>query len=333
MNAQKSAPLPEPAARRDTASSRAHDSAAGGEPAARRDTASSRAHDSAAGGEPAAGAAGEPKWVVPQGVAQRRLHINVLRVLVALLFIGSWEAASRLEIIDPFFFGQPSAVLHQTWVWMTEGTAQGPLWVQIAVTLEEAVLGFLVGVGLGIVFGVALARSQVLSDVFGPYIKMANSVPRVVLGSIFIIWLGLGLPSKVALAVVLVFFVVFFNAFQGVREVDRNLIANARILGASSWKVFTDVIMPSALSWIIASLHISFGFALVGAIVGEYLGALQGLGLMIATAQGTFNPNGVFSAMLILASVALIAEGLMTMLEHRLIKWRPAPMGDFNNTF
>lgn len=259
---------------------------------------------------------------------RRRVIINILRISVALVFLGLWEYASRTELIDPFFFGMPSGVVEQTWVWITEGTAQGPLWEQIAVTLQETLLGFLAGVFFGIIFGVALGRNQLLSDVFGPYIKAANSIPRVVLGSIFIIWFGLGLPSKVALAFVLVFFVVFFNAFQGVREVDHNLIANARILGASSRQLSTDVILPSALSWIIASLHTSFGFALVGAIVGEYLGAQHGIGLMIATAQGTFNPNGVFAGMFILGVLALLAETLVTFIENRLIRWRPQPISD-----
>jgi len=115
---------------------------------------------------------------------------------------------------------------------------------------------------------------------------------------------------------------------RGVREVDRNLIANARILGASPRRVTSDVIIPSALSWIIASLHTSFGFALVGAVVGEYLGAIKGLGLMIATAQNTFNPNGVFGAMFILAAVALLAEAGVTALENRLIRWRPNVITD-----
>jgi NitT/TauT family transport system permease protein len=259
---------------------------------------------------------------------RHRIAVNLLRALVTIVILGGWEFASRTNIIDPFFFGQPSDVAAQIWTWVVKGTAQGPLWEQIAVTLEETVLGFLIGVVFGIIFGVALGRNQFLADVFSPYIKAANSIPRVVLGSIFIIWLGLGLPSKVALAVVLVFFVVFFNAFQGVREVDRNLIANARILGASSRQLSTEVILPSALTWIIASLHTSFGFALVGAIVGEYLGAVQGIGLMIATAQGTFNPNGVFAAMFILAVVALIAESLVTFIENRLITWRPQPVSD-----
>ena len=211
---------------------------------------------------------------------------------------------------------------------MTEGTSQGPLWEQVLVTLEETVLGFLIGAVLGIICGVALGRNRLLADVFSIYIKIANSVPRVVLGSIFIIALGLGMASKVALAVVMVFFVVFGNAFQGVREADRNLIANARILGASPRQVTTAVVLPSALSWIIASLHVSFGFALVGAVVGEFLGSRQGIGLLIATAQGTFHAAGVFAAMIVLAVVALVAESLITLLEHRLIKWRPAQLAE-----
>ena len=270
--------------------------------------------------------AGEPAWTA--AARRRRVAVNVLRSLFLVVLIGGWELAARLGWIDSFFFGQPSRIAAQIWTWVTKGTAQGPLWQQITATMEETVLGFLIGVVLGIIFGIALGRNRLLADVLGPYIKGANAIPRVVLGSIFIIWLGLGMQSKVALAVVLVFFVVFFNAFQGVREADRNLIANARILGASPRQLSTDVILPSALTWIIASLHTSFGSALVGAVVGEYLGATQGLGLMIQTAQGTFNANGVFAAMFILAAVALIAEGLITALENRLIRWRPAPVAE-----
>ena len=263
---------------------------------------------------------------------RRRVLVFVLRVALAVFIVGSWELTTRLGctgpdsgtcVVDPFFFGQPSGIWRQLVRWVQTGTAQGPLWEQITVTLEETVIGFAIGVILGIIFGVALGRNRLLSDVLGPYIKAMNAMPRVVLGSIFTIALGLEMPSKVALAVVLVFFVVFFNAFQGVREVDRDLLANARILGASHGQLSRHVILPSALSWILASLHTSFGFALVGAIVGEYLGARKGIGLMIATAQGTFNANGVFAAMFILAVVAVIAEALVTRLEGFLIKWRP----------
>ena len=259
---------------------------------------------------------------------RRRVLVNVLRVVILVVLIGGWELSTRVGIIDPFFWGQPSGIWAQIVTWATQGTAQGPLWEQILVTLEETVLGFAIGVILGVIFGVILGRNHFLADVLGPYIKAANSIPRVVLGSIFVIGLGLGMQSKVALAVVLVFFIVFFNAFQGVREVDRNLLANARILGASQRRLSTDVIIPSALTWIIASLHTSFSFALVGAVVGEFLGSTQGIGLMIQTAQGTFNANGVFAAMTILAVVALISEMLITALENRLLHWRPNIVND-----
>jgi len=256
-------------------------------------------------------------------LARRRRLVTVLQIAVLVVVLGAWELCARTGIVDSFFFGMPSGVVQQIRTWIVEGTSLGPLWVQVLVTLEETLLGFAIGALLGVIFGVALGRNQLLADVFGIYIKIANSIPRVVLGSIFVIALGLGMPSKVALGVVMVFFVVFGNAFQGVREADRNLIANARILGASPRQVTWSVTMPSALGWILASLHVSFGFALVGAVVGEFLGARQGIGLLIATAQGAFNANGVFAAMFILAVMALAAESLITLVENRLLKWRP----------
>jgi NitT/TauT family transport system permease protein len=249
--------------------------------------------------------------------------VNATRIAIFVLIVGGWELCARLKIVDPFFFGEPSQIGLQIKDWVENGTQAGALSDQIFVTLEEAVLGFVFGVVLGIVFGIALGRVKFLADVFSPYIKVMNSIPRIVLGSIFILWLGLGLSSKVALAVVLVFFAVFFNAFQGAREVDRNLVANARILGASKRQVTTHVVLPSALTWIIASMHTAFGFALIGAIVGEFLGAEKGLGLLISQAQGTFNADGVFAAMVIIALVALAAEGLIGLLERRLLSWRP----------
>jgi NitT/TauT family transport system permease protein len=235
---------------------------------------------------------------------------------------------SDANVIAPFFVGSPTGVARRLWIWTTEGTAQGPLWEQIAVTLEETLMGFAIGVVLGAVFGVLLGRNRLLSEIFAPYIKALNSIPRVVLGPIFIITLGLGMPSKVALAVVMVFFVVFFNAFQGAREADRNLIANARILGAKGTQVTTEVVIPSAMSWIFASLHTSFGFALVGAVVGEFLGATKGLGLVIATAQNTFNMNGVYASIFILAAVALVAEAVVTAIENKIIRWRPNALAE-----
>ncbi len=264
----------------------------------------------------------EERKAIAKGVNHHRLVI-FLRVALAVVTLGAWELSVKAGLIDPFFFSQPTAIYEQLVTWITEGTAQGPLWRELLVTMEETVLGFLIGSFLGIFFGIALGRNKLAADVLSIYIKVANAIPRVVLGSIFIIMFGLGMGSKIALAVVMVFFVVFGNAFQGVREADKNLIANAYILGASKRQVTFSVVFPSALTWILASLHVSFGFALVGAVVGEFLGARHGIGLLIATAQGTFNAAGVFAAMIVLAVVALAAEYLLTAIENRLLKWRP----------
>lgn len=259
---------------------------------------------------------------------RRGLLVNTLRIVFLVLVIGGWELGARTAIIDPFFWGEPSGIWQQIVTWVTQGTSQGPLLVQIAVTLEETIIGFVIGVVLGVIFGVVLGRNRFLSDILGPYIKALNAIPRVMLGPLLIIALGLGMQSKVVLSVIMVFFIVFFNAFQGVREVDRNLLANARILGASQRRLSTAVIIPSALSWILASLHTSFSFALVGAVVGEFLGATQGIGLLVQVAMNNFNANGVFAAIIILAVVSLVMEVLITMLENRLIRWRPNANND-----
>jgi NitT/TauT family transport system permease protein len=262
--------------------------------------------------------------VAQAAIRGRRRMIIGLRLAVLVIALGGWEIAARLKWIDPFFYSMPSMIYDQLVEWMRDGTSQGSLWMQVAVTLEETVIGFLIGSIAGVLCGIILGRNKLLSDVFSLYIQIANSIPRVVLGSIFVIALGLGMASKVALAVVMVFFVVFGNAFQGVREADKYMIANAQILGASPRQVTMSVVIPSAMSWILASLHVSFGFALVGAVVGEFLGAKEGIGLLISTAQGAFNASGVFAAMIVLAVVALAADFLLSSLEKRLLKWRPA---------
>ncbi len=254
---------------------------------------------------------------------RRRLWIRLSQLAIVVAFTGGWELSVQAGWLDDFTYGRPSTVYTQLRFWIQHGTEVGSLGQQAWVTMEEALLGFVIGVTVGVVAGVALARIPFLASVFGPFIKIMNSMPRIVLGAIFVMWFGLGIASKVTLVVVLVFFVVFFNAFQGAREVDRNLIANARILGASPQQLTWQVVVPSAMTWIIASLHVAFGFALIGAIVGEILGAQHGLGLLIETAKGSFNPSGVYAAMLIIAAMALTAEWLITLLENRLLRWRP----------
>ena len=258
-----------------------------------------------------------------QRAKRRKILVAVAQVATLVLVLGSWQLLTALKIVDPFFFGSPLGIVMRLGDWAVHGTAYGSLWLQIWITLEESILGFIVGVVSGVLAGVLLGEIPFLADVLGPYIKVINALPRIVLGSIFIMWLGLGLSSKVLLAAVLVFFVVFFNAFQGVRSVDRNLIANARILGASRLQVVRHVVFPSAMTWIIASLHVALGFSIIGAIVGEFLGAQKGLGLVIATAQDNFDANGVFGAMIIIGILALSAEWLMAIVEKRLLAWQP----------
>ena len=260
----------------------------------------------------------------------RKILVHSTQIAILVLGLGIWEIGSRTGLIDPFFFGSPFGIVLRLADWFVNGTAYGSFWDQVWITLEESLLGFVFGVASGVIVGILLGEVPFLADVFGPYIKIVNALPRIVLGSIFVIWLGLGLPSKVLLAAVLVFFVVFFNAFQGVRSVDRNLVANARILGASRLQVVQHVVIPSAMTWIIASLHVALGFSIIGAIVGEFLGAQGGLGLAIATSQNTFDASGVFGAMLVLGVIALGAEALMSQLERRLLAWRPKSPSENN---
>ena len=255
-----------------------------------------------------------------------RRRVLFWRWFILALMLGGWELAGRLQWIDEFFYSRPSLIGQRLWQWATEGVDGISLWYHLWVTMEESLIGFFTGAIAGVLVGVALGRNRLAADVFSVYIKVINSIPRVVLAPIFIMLFGLGLASKVALAFVMVFFVVFSNAFQGVREADRALIANAQILGASPWQLTRSVIIPSAMSWIFASLHVSFGFAIVGAIVGEFVGSRYGIGLLINVAKGSFDAAGMYAAIVIIMLVALGVEQIMTFIEHRLAKWRPAPL-------
>jgi NitT/TauT family transport system permease protein len=259
---------------------------------------------------------------------RNRTWVWVGRAVVAVVFVGGWQLLTTVGLLDKFFYGQPSAVWNSLVSLFTVGTAFGSIWENLGITVQEALEGFVFGTIAGVVIGILLGSNRYLSNVFSPYIKVLNSIPRIVLGSIFIVAFGLGVGPKILLAAVLVFFAVFFNAFQGVREVDQNLVANVRVLGASSFGVARHVTIPSAMTWIIASLHTAFGFAIIGALVAEVLGAQHGIGLIISQAQGQFDPDTVFACMVIMAVVTLGAEYLITLLERALLKWRPPVRSD-----
>jgi NitT/TauT family transport system permease protein len=250
--------------------------------------------------------------------AARPASVVAAQAIVAVAILGLWQALVTARLLDAFFVSRPTDIARRIGRWVVDGT----LWSHLFVTLEESLLGLLVGAALGIGIGFALARAPFAARVFDPYIKMLNAVPRVVLAPLFLLWFGLGIWSKVALAVTLVFFVMFFNTYQGVRDADRVLIDNVRMLGATERQLMRHVLVPSALTWIFSSLQTSLGFAMVGAVVGEYLGATRGLGYVISQAEGTFDTTGVFAGMTVLAIVVVMVSAAVTRLERWLLRWK-----------
>ncbi|MBP9785884.1 MAG: ABC transporter permease [Giesbergeria sp.] len=249
--------------------------------------------------------------------------------LLVLMFLF-WDAMTRPGFIPPFifdndrqaafFFGQPLMIFERIWQWFV---TDADIYRHLAVTLAETAMAFAIGAGTGLAGGLWLALSPMASALLEPYIKAFNSMPRIVLAPIFSVWFGLGMGSKVALGVTLVFFIVFFNVYQGVKEVSPVVLANARMLGASQRQLLRFVYLPSATSWVFSSLHTSVGLAFVGAVVGEYLGSSQGVGYLILQAEGTFDINTVMAGILVLTAFALVLDGLVGRIERRLMKWQP----------
>jgi NitT/TauT family transport system permease protein len=255
-----------------------------------------------------------------------RLSLFALQVLVAVVALALWQLFSTVPVfgkilLPPFFFSNPVDVFAQIASWFTSGV----IWKHLAITLWESILAFVIGSAAGVAVGFWFARQPIVAAVFDPYVKMVNALPRVVLAPIFTLWLGLGIWSKVALGVTLVFFIVFFNVYQGVREVSHTVLNNGRMLGMNERQLTRHVYWPSALSWMFSSLHTSVGFAVVGAVVGEYLGSAAGLGYLIQQAEGVFDVAGVFAGMFVLSIFVVLIDMGVTLVERRLLVWRPAP--------
>lgn len=256
-----------------------------------------------------------------------RVQLLAAQLVVAVVLIAAWQFATTVPInhdtgatlLPKFFFSTPLAVGERIVKWLVEGT----IWRHLGITLTESILAFVIGSLGGVLIGFWFARQQTVAAIFDPYVKMMNALPRVVLAPIFALWLGLGIWSKVALGVTLVFFVVFFNVYQGVKEVSQTILANGRMLGMSEQQLLRHVYWPSALSWMFSSLHTSVGFAVVGAVVGEYLGSAAGLGYLIQQAEGVFDVAGVFAGMIVLAIFVVVIDWAVSLVERRLLMWRP----------
>jgi NitT/TauT family transport system permease protein len=276
-----------------------------------------------------------------------RAKLLAMQVGVGLTILLAWHVLTVYPLVGStknvqFFFSTPLEVLARvvkefasvqplgclkSITFTVPFLAKDPCGIlyDLAITSIETVLAFAFGAFGGILFGFVFARGETLAAVFDPYIKAANALPRVVLAPIFALWFGLGIWSKVALGFTLVFFIVFFNVYQGVREVPQVVLANARMLGMNERQLLRHVYWPAALTWVFSSLHTSVGFALVGAVVGEYLGSSAGLGYKIQQAESVFDVTGVFAGMLILAVFVIVIDMLVSAIENRLLVWRPGP--------
>jgi NitT/TauT family transport system permease protein len=265
------------------------------------------------------------KFIKPR---QNTLWLWQLGLLLALF--AFWHVMTVPGLIPPmmfdndsqaaFFFGEPLKMFARIWAWFV---TDADIYQHLGVTLAETMMAFAVGAGLGLGGGLWLALAPMASAILEPYIKAMNAMPRIILAPIFSVWFGLGMGSKVALGVTLVFFIVFFNVYQGVKEVSPVVLANARMLGADRRQLLRHVYLPSATSWVFSSLHTSVGLAFVGAVVGEYLGSSQGVGYLILQAEGSFDINTVMAGIVVLTAFALVLDGLVGKVEKHLMKWQP----------
>jgi NitT/TauT family transport system permease protein len=259
-----------------------------------------------------------------------RLTVRAAQLILLAALFAIWFALTEPGLLPnlmfdndrqaAFFFGQPLKVLERVRHWFF---VEADIYRHLAVTLVETVLAFGIGSVMGLAGGLWLALAPLASRVLEPYVKALNAMPRIILAPIFAVWFGLGVGSKVALGVTLVFFVVFFNVYQGVKEVSPVVLANARMLGASPRQLLRHVYLPSATSWVFSSLHTSVGLAFVGAVVGEYLGSSQGVGYLILQAEGTFDIDTVMAGILVLTAFALLLDAAVGRVERGLMKWQP----------
>ena len=258
-----------------------------------------------------------------------RRYLRLFQVGLLLAIFAIWQVLAQPDLLPPivwenpnrasFFFGEPVKFFHVIWEWFSGGTIYQHQWV----TLQETVLAFVIGSVLGLAVGLWLGLSPMASALMAPYITAMNAMPRVVLAPIFMVWFGLGIWSKVALGVTLVFFIVFFNVYQGVKEVSPVVLNNSVMLGANRRQLLRYVYLPSATSWVFSSLHVSVGMAFVGAVVGEYLGSAKGVGYLIQQAEGAFDINTVFAGIFVLTAFALVLDFAVGVAEKRLLVWRP----------
>ncbi|MGA8601174.1 MAG: ABC transporter permease [Beijerinckiaceae bacterium] len=241
----------------------------------------------------------------------------MLTLLPGLVLIGFWQWASG-RLIREIYVSKPSAIAARHYEIFASGEIYPHLWT----TGQELVLGYVIGVGSGIIGGYALGRAPRLANIFEPYVMAFYGIPKIALAPLFIIWFGIGMWSKVALAAIMVFFLVFYNVFSGVRSVDRELVNLTRVMGANERQLTWHVYLPAAAPFVILGMRMAIPYSVIGVIVGEFTSSIQGLGLFIHEASATYDPAGVFAGIAILLGFVIVANFLAARLERRLLRWR-----------
>jgi NitT/TauT family transport system permease protein len=241
----------------------------------------------------------------------------ICQVVLGLVLLLLWQGASG-RLVDSFFISNPLDVGKRLIGWIADGS----LFLHIWATVYATIMGFVAGAVIGVVLGIWLGVSPFTSQLLNPYLNALNALPKVALAPLFVLWFGLGIESKIALAAVLVLFLVFLNTYAGVREVDQDLIDGARLMKATRVQVITKVIIPSAMSWVFAGLKISVPYALIGAVLGEMIAANRGLGYLVQFSGSQFDTAGVFAVLIVIALLAVALNFLVEIVQHRMQQWR-----------
>ena len=247
-----------------------------------------------------------------------RGRLFLYRLIFGLVLLAFWELSSG-RLIDPFWVSSPSKVF----LYLYEVFVDGSIFGHLAITLYETFSGFFIGSIFGIGIGFVLGRKEVLADILDPYVVAFNGIPRIALAPLFIIWFGIGPTSKVILVVSVVFFLTFFNTFAGVKSVDAELKNVLRIMGATERQVLMKITLPAIVPWIATGLKISLPYAIVAAVVGEFIAASKGLGYLINYNTSLFSTTGALGGILILALVVVVCNEAINRAEAYLLRWRP----------
>ena len=241
------------------------------------------------------------------------------RQLVALvLLLALWEAAGRAGMLNPLYLPSPS----QIGAALVDLFSDGRIWPHLEATFTAALGGLVLGIAVGVVLGVAAALVRLVAELLEPVMTLLNAVPRVILAPLFVIWLGIGLASKIALSFILVAVLIFFTVFTGIRQVDRRMVERVITLGGDRWALVRHVYLPSVTAWILSNLKIAVGFAFTGALVGEFVAATHGLGYLLSFAQSTYNAALMFALIVLILIVVLLIFGIAGRLEKYLLRWQ-----------